>query len=142
MMEPDPVERPDKIHNNSTSIALHDKTIHLTGFNFGTDYTKRRIYISKIPYFNKEFKVQDAYFCQGDSKFELFYSSDKDSIYVYIPNIEPMYNDVDSENLYEVPVRAIQMTRDQIDSLINLQSTQIKRFTWNENTEPNSSYKL
>ncbi|PVY40539.1 hypothetical protein [Pontibacter virosus] len=128
--EPEPVLRPEQIHNNSTSLVLNGKTIHLTGFNFGNDYERRRVYISAIPYFNKEFKVQEAYFCQGDSEFELFYSYDTDSVYVYIPDSEPMYRDVNAERLDKVPVRAIQLNSQQIDSLKNLNSNEIKRFTW------------
>ena len=128
--EPEPVERSETIHNNSTSIVLNGKTIHLTGFNFGPDYQRRRVFISGIPYFNKEFKVQEAYFCQGDSEFELFYSNDTDSVYVYIPDSEPMYRDVNAERLDKVPVRAIQLNSQQIDSLKNLKSNEIKRFTW------------
>lgn len=135
--EPEPVERPELIHNNSTSIVLNGKTIHLTGFNFGTDYQRRRVYISGIPYFNKEFKVQDVYFCQGNSEFELFYSNDADSVYVYIPDSEPMYHEVNGERLDKVPVRAIQLNSQQIDSLKALKSNEIKRFVWEENTEPN-----
>ncbi|PVY40940.1 hypothetical protein [Pontibacter virosus] len=128
--EPEPVLRPEQIHNISTSLVLNGKTIHLTGFNFGTDYERRRVYISAIPYFNKEFKVQEAYFCQGDSEFELFYSNDTDSVYVYIPDSEPMYRNVNAERLDKVPVRAIQLNSQQIDSLKNLKSNEIKRFVW------------
>jgi hypothetical protein len=128
--EPEHVEMPEQIHNNSTSIVLNGKTIHLTGFNFGTDYQKRRVYISGIPYFNKEFKVQDAYFCQGNSEFELLYSNDYDSVYVYIPNSEPMYHYVNKKSPGNVPVRAIQLNSQQMDSLKSLNSKAIKQFTW------------
>lgn len=138
--EPEPTERPDRIYNNSTSIGLDGKTLHLTGFNFGTDYERRRIYISGIPYFNKEFKIQDAYFCQGNSEFELFYSNDTDSVYVYIPNSEPRYHDINGKNLDKVPLRAIQITIEQMDSLKNLQTEEMKRFKWEENKEPNKTY--
>jgi hypothetical protein len=139
--EPEPIERPDQIHNNSESIVLDGKTLHLTGFNFGKDYKRKIVYISGIPYFNKSFQKTDAYFCQGNSKFELFYSNDSDSLWVYISQSEPMYHDINGKNLDKIPVRAIQLTDRQIDSLMNLVSDKIKRFEWEEITEPNTRYK-
>jgi hypothetical protein len=129
-IEPEPVEKPDQIYSNSTSVVLDGKTLHLTGFKFGKDYERRRIYISAIPYYNKEFNITDAYFCQGNSDFDLFYSNDSDSILVFIPLSEPMYHDVNGKNLDKVPVRAVQLTNGQIDSLKNLQTGNIKRFKW------------
>jgi len=128
--EPEPKELPDEIENNRTSVVLEGKTIHLTGFNFGTDYKKRRVYISGIPYFNNQFNIEDAYFCQGDSTFELYYASDKDSIFVYIPNNEPMYHYINGKNRHKVPVRAIQLSDDEIASLKRNKTDSIKRFNW------------
>jgi hypothetical protein len=113
--EPEPIERPDQIHNNSESIVLNGKTLHLTGFNFGKDYERKRVYISGIPYFNKSFKKTDAYFCQGNSKFELFYSNDSDSLWVYISQSEPMYHDINGKNLDKIPVRnLIKLIQDEV----------------------------
>jgi hypothetical protein len=138
--EPEPIERPDRIENNRTSVVLKGKTIHLTGFNFGKDYKRRRVYISGIPYFNTQFNIEDAYFCQGDSTFELLYTSSKDSIFVFIPDTEPMYHNINGENRHKVPVRAIQLTDSQLAELMNTKTDSIKRFNWEKLTEPNISY--
>ena len=47
-----------------------------------------------------------------------------------------MYHDINGKNLDKIPVRAIQLTDRQIDSLMNLVSDKIKRFEWEEITEP------
>ncbi|MCH7413576.1 hypothetical protein MM213_08780 [Belliella sp. R4-6] len=130
-VEPEPMELPNRIEVNRTSIVLDGKTIHLTGFNLGVNYTKRRVYISGIPYFNSEFNSEDAYFCQGDSTFELFYTSTKDSIFVYIPKTEPMYFQEKSKDRYKVPVRAIQLSQNEIYKLKINEGDSIKRFHWN-----------
>ncbi|MCE7057975.1 hypothetical protein LZF95_25040 [Algoriphagus sp. AGSA1] len=128
--EPEPKYFSDRIENNRTSIVLEGKTIHLTGFKVGSDYKRRRVYISGIPYFNSEFKIEDAYFCQGDSTFELFYAASKDSVVVFIPKAEPMYHDARSENLLKVPVRAIQLTDSEMAELKSNRADSIKRFNW------------
>lgn len=136
--EPEPIEKPEQIHNNSESVLLDGKILHLTGFHFGKDYERKRVYISGIPYFNNSFKKEDAYFCQGNSKFELFYSNDSDSLWVYISQSEPMYHNINGKDLNKIPIRAIQLDNSQIDSLMNLESDKIKRFEWEEITEPNN----
>ena len=138
--EPEPNERPDRIENNRTSVVLEGKTIHLTGFNYGNDYKRKRVYISGIPYFNTQFNIEDAYFCQGDSTFELFYTSNKDSIFIFIPDIEPMYHNINGENRHKVPIRAIQLTDSELSELMNTKTDSIKRFNWEKVKEPNIDF--
>lgn len=129
-MTSESVEKPDRIFNHSTSVVLDNTTLHLTGFNVGDEYEDRRIYISSIPYFNDAFEKKDAYFCQGDSNFELYYSIHSDSLFVYIPDSEPMYHYTFAENLDKIPVKAIQLNPKQLDSIRGLKSDKVERFIW------------
>jgi hypothetical protein len=122
----------EDLYVSTDTVDINEtKKLYLIGMRWGDDFKNKRIYISLIPYDKETLKESDTYFCQGDGSFDVYYKTKQDSLIVYIPDRQPMYHWIDSEVIKQIPVKAIQMNQDQMDSLsTELNNSNLHYFEW------------
>jgi hypothetical protein len=118
---------PVEVINRYEKIRVNKNlSLTMTGYT----YEKIRKKIIFIPETSNKIKYTANTFCQGDfSTFFLYYKIKNDSIYIYIPDNEPLY--YINDRLKALPIKTIKLSAVKKDSLDLLTKKEvIKKFIW------------
>ncbi len=118
---------PVEVLNRYEKVRVNKNlNITMTGYT----YEKLRKKIEFIPETSNKIKYTTNNFCQGNfSTFFLYYKIKNDSIYIYIPDNEPLY--YVNDRLKKLPIKTIKLSAVKKDSLDLLTKKGfIKKFLW------------
>lgn len=120
-------EEPVDMLNGFEKVQVNKNLeLTLTGYT----YKEIRKKITFTPASAGTIEYTRSNFCQGDfHSFFLYYAIKNDSIYIYIPDNEPLYYTED--RLRKLPIKIFQIHQNAKDSLELLtQNNRIRKFTW------------